>query len=95
MKQLSETELEDLQKMLETFRPIAGRLLPDDKVNSLMAYMAEVIHSEFYAGEMKLAWPASISDEDRENIVTSVREMLNGLIARRFITELKRVTEVE
>lgn len=93
MKEISETELEDLQKMLETFRPAARHLLPENKVNSLMAYMAAVIHEEFYAIEIKMPWPDSMSETDRENIRDAVREMLNGLIARRFISELKRATE--
>ena len=95
MEEISETELEDLQKMMDTFRPTAEQLLPADKVNSLMAYMAEVIHSEFYAVEVKLPWPDNFPEDGREDIRDCVRKMLNGLISRRFISELKRATGLQ
>lgn len=95
MEEISETELEDLEKILGAFRPVAAKHLQSDEVNSLMAHMAEVVHYEFYSDEVKMPWPDYVLEEDRELIRNAVREMLNGLIAKRFMSELKRVVEAQ
>lgn len=95
MEEISETELEDLEKILGAFRPVAEKHLLPNEVNSLMAHMAEVVHYEFYSDKVKMPWPDYVLEEDRELIRDSVREMLNGLIAKRFMSELKRVVEAQ
>ena len=93
MDQISEAELSDIKNILETFRPVAEQMLSEAEVTSLMAYMAHVVHSEFYSDEVKIPWPDYVIEEDREIIRNAVRKMLNSLIAKRFLSEMQRILE--